>query len=140
MRAQTAMSLGSLGVLIAMSNVNDISARIDVAALIGFMLDQPWHKQCEIIPDYMPPFPRPETRPSVQVKCNGGTDHSLFLRYSKGPKQGYFWDIYGDDMDSIELAVFALSQAPAPLTVGPIVFRMQPKASPNATLLKKNSP
>ena len=117
-----------------MADLKEISARLDVTALIGFMLDQPWHQQCEIIPDYMPPFPRPDTRPSVQIKFHDGTDYPPFLRYSKGPKQGYFWDIYGDDMHSIELAVFALSQAPAPLNVGPIVFSMPLTVSPDAVL------
>lgn len=112
-----------------MADLKEISARINITALIGFMLDQPWHQQCEIIPDYMPPFPRPETRPSVQIKFHDGTDYPPFLRHSKGPKQGYFWDNYGDDMHNIELAVFALSQAPAPRNVGPIVLSMPLKVS-----------
>lgn len=105
-----------------MADLNNISTRIDAARLVALLLDEPWHAQCEIIPDYMPPSPRLDTRPSVQVRFNDGTEHPPFLRYSRGPKQGYFWDIYGEDMQTIELAVFALSQAPAPRNVGPIVF------------------
>lgn len=75
------------------------------------LLDRPWHKRCEIIPDYMPPFPSPGTKPTVQVRY----DHSLMLRYSRGPIQGYFWDIYGDDMLTVEIAIVALSRAPSPI-------------------------
>lgn len=35
-----------------------------------------------------------------------------FLRYSCGPRQGFFWDIYGDDFQTPELALLAISQAP----------------------------
>lgn len=107
-----------------MADLKEIAPLLNATTLLGFILDQPWHKQCEIIPDYMPPCPGPDTRPSVKVKFNDGTEYPPFLRYSKGPKQGYFWDIYGDDMHSIELGVFALSKAPAPRNVGPLVFRM----------------
>ena len=99
-------------------------SQMNVATLVGFLLDQPWHQRCEIIPSYMPPNPSPDTRPSVKIKFHNGTEYPPFLRYSKGPQQGYFWDIYGDDMHSIELAVFALSKAPAPRDVGPIVFHI----------------
>lgn len=37
-----------------------------------------------------------------------------FLRYSKGPMQGYFWDVYGDDFLTPELAILSLMQAPIP--------------------------
>lgn len=95
---------------------------VDARRLTMLLLDQPWHANCEIIPDYMPPYPRPETRPTVQVRYNNGTQYAPFLRYSAGPKQGFFWDIYGDDMLTIELAIVALSIAPAPVDVGPITF------------------
>ena len=92
--------------------------------LIGYLLDQPWHQKCEIILNYMPPYPTPDTRPSVQVCYNNGAEHPPYLRHSRGPLQGYFWDIYGDDMLNIELAILALSQAPAPVNVSPIVFKL----------------
>jgi hypothetical protein len=37
-----------------------------------------------------------------------------YLRYSAGPKQGHFWDAYGEDYLSPELALLALVQAPVP--------------------------
>jgi hypothetical protein len=37
-----------------------------------------------------------------------------FLRYSQGPHQCHFWDVYGEDYQSPELALLALLQAPAP--------------------------
>ena len=36
------------------------------------------------------------------------------LRHSRGPVQGYLWDIYGDDFQSLGIALLALSQAPEP--------------------------
>lgn len=98
--------------------------------LVGLLLDEQWHGKCEIISDYMPPFPGKDTRPSVQVRYNDGTKYPPFLRYSKGPKQGFFWDIYGDDMQCVELAVIALSKAPYPRGVGPITFTI-PLRQPN---------
>lgn len=95
---------------------------IDGNALMDLLLDEPWHSRCEIIPEYMPPYPNPSTRPSLQVRYNDGSEYPPFLRYSNGPKQGFFWDIYGEDMKTIALAVLALSQAPAPRNVGPITF------------------
>lgn len=36
------------------------------------------------------------------------------MRYSKGPGQGFFWDVYGDHMLNVTMAVLALSQAHRP--------------------------
>ena len=119
-----------------MADLNEIATRIDATALMGMLLDEQWHQKCEIIPDYMPPSPQPDTRPSVKIRFNDGTEYAPFLRYSHGPKQGYFWDIYGDYMHSIELAVFALSQAPAPRSVGPIVFHIPFPGTSDATAQK----
>lgn len=96
---------------------------VNLAKLISLILDQSWHAQCEIIPDYMPPYPDSTTRLSVQVRYNNGTEYPPFLRYSCGPKQCFFWDIYGDDMQSVELAIIALSNAPYPRSVAPIVVK-----------------
>lgn len=37
-----------------------------------------------------------------------------WLRYSKGPRQGHFWDICGDDYQTAELALVALLEADPP--------------------------
>jgi hypothetical protein len=95
---------------------------LDGNALMDLLLDEPWHSRCEIIPDYMPPYPNSSTRPSFQVRYNDGSEYMPYLRYSLGPKQGFFWDIYGEDMKTYALAILALSQAPAPRNVGPITF------------------
>lgn len=97
--------------------------------LVGLLLDQGWHAQCEIVPDYMPPHPYQHTRPRVVVRHNNGTDYPAFLRYSCGPQQGFFWDIYGDDMQSVELAIVALSKAPYPRGVAPIIVRFPVRAN-----------
>jgi hypothetical protein len=81
--------------------------------LIELLLDQKWQRECVIIPDYMPPYPHADTRPSVVVKYPNEFE-DVFLRYSQGPHQGYFWDIFGDDLMTIELAIFALHKAPIP--------------------------
>jgi len=85
-----------------------------IKKLIELLLDQRWHKECEIIPDYMPPYPNADTKPTVVVKYPN-KHKGTFLRYSCGPKQGFFWDTYGDNMMSVELAIIALSKAPIPL-------------------------
>ena len=58
----------------------------------------------------MPPFPTKDTKPRCVVAYRGS-----FLRYMGGPIASYFWDLYGDDMYTPELALLALSRAPSPL-------------------------
>jgi len=95
---------------------------VDASKLVSLILDETWHEKCEIILDYMPKYPREETRPTVQIRYNDGSEYPPMLRYSRGPKQGFFWDMYGEDMQSVELAILALAQAPTPRYVGPITF------------------
>lgn len=96
-------------------------AQFDPRKLVNLLLDQHWMHECKIIPDYMPPHPREDTRPTCQVKYvyEDGTDTGL--RYSKGPFQGYFWDSYGDDFHSPELALVALSRSPPPPRVKVVI-------------------
>ena len=68
----------------------------------------PW-AQYEILVGYMPPYPQPETTPSVVIRH---TPCGCFLRYSKGPQTGTFWDLYGDDFLHEELALVELANAP----------------------------
>ena len=68
-----------------------------------------WRKLAQIVPDFMPRFPDKHTRPTCVVKLGDS-----YLRYSKGPRQGYFWDMYGDDFLSPSIALLALSRAPVP--------------------------
>lgn len=97
----------------------------DLQKLINYLLDQTWQRKCEIIPDYMPPHPAKNTIPTVQIKFDDESEYPPFLRYSAGPRQGFFWDIYGDDFQEIELAIIAISKAPTPVNVGPIIFKMK---------------
>jgi hypothetical protein len=77
--------------------------------------EKSWINECIIIPGYMPPNPSEDTRSSVVVKMiRKGLGNALFLRHSKGPLQGYFWDMYGSDMHSPELALYALLNSPQP--------------------------
>ncbi len=107
-----------------------LGAVVDSGKLVELLLDQHWHKGCEIIDGYMPPYPGPETRPTVVVRC---PSMGAFLRHSHGPLQCYFWDIYGDDMHSVELALLALSRAPSPRNCNPVTFTIPLKA-PNAEI------
>lgn len=67
-------------------------------------VELPWHKDCEIIK-----IPGHYINPKIVVKYK-----DVFLRYSRGPRQGHFWDIYGEDYQTEELAQLAISQAPEP--------------------------
>lgn len=106
----------------------ELGAAVDAKKLIEVMFDQRWHRDCEFIDGYMPPYPGKDTRPTCVVRYK---PFGCFLRYSKGPRQGFFWDIYGDDMQTIELAVVALASAPAPRDCRPITFTF-PLEAPNA--------
>lgn len=107
----------------------------DVEKLVRCMLNQRWHTECEIVSDYMPPYPYKDTRPKVVVMFPNQFE-KVFLRYSCGPAQGFFWDIYGDDMQSVELAILALSQAPVPLNFR----RLESHIELKFPLKKKESP
>lgn len=85
------------------------ASKLDTQKLVNLLLTQVWQHHCEIIPDYMPPFPREDTQPTCVIKHG-----EQFLRYSNGPLQGFFWDMYGDDFHSPELAIVALSQCQPP--------------------------
>lgn len=74
-----------------------------------YMWNSWWQARVEIIPDWMPNFPGPDTKPKLVVRYG-----ESYLRYSAGPKQGFFWDIYPDAMHSEELAIIAVSGAPTP--------------------------
>lgn len=89
-------------------------AQFNLSKLINRLLTQHWMHECQIVPDYTPPFPREDTRPTCRVRYVYENGEATYLRYSKGPLQGYFWDLYGDDMHSPELALIAISNSPAP--------------------------
>lgn len=98
--------------------VNNMDASMfDAQRLLNSILPNVWQRHAEIIPDYLPPFPSPDMRPKVVVRWKDLTDPNAkyrYLRYSKGPAQGYFWDIGGEDFSTPELAAVALSMAPPP--------------------------
>lgn len=89
---------------------NETSAKH--AAFMAERIFGDWREGCEIIPEYMPPHPNADTKPRVVVRHK---DSGKFLRYSCGPKQGHFWDSYGDDYQLEALAKLALSQAREPV-------------------------
>lgn len=90
-------------------------ALFTVGALLRALLadgpgcDNMWMWDAEIVPGYMPPYPSKNTRPSCIVRYGDS-----FLRHSCGPRQGHFWDVYGDDYLTPSLALLALVEAPVP--------------------------
>ena len=98
---------------------------VNIERLLEILLTEPWHKYCEIIPKFMPKYPSENTHTRVVVRFNNGKEHMPYLRYSKGPLQGYSWDIYGDDFFDVELAILALSKAPTPVDVSPLTFKLK---------------
>lgn len=89
-------------------------AQFHMPKLLALLLTQHWMHECQIIPDYMPQFPREDTKPTCQVCFTNDGGTQWFIRYSNGPLQGYFWDIYGDDLHSPEMALIAISKSIAP--------------------------
>lgn len=92
-----------------------------VERLISTLLDtthgnrNKWWSLCEIVPAYKAPFAKEDDRPKCVVRCKAKDEQYYhFLRYSCGPGQGHFWDMYGDDYLYPELALLALVEAPIP--------------------------
>lgn len=76
-----------------------------------------WWSLADILPAYKAPHAQEGTRPKCVVRVRtttGGALYTAYLRHSAGPRQGHFWDMYGDDYLSPELALMALLQAPTP--------------------------
>lgn len=134
------------------------TSMIDKNRLIDIMLDDisgnvnAWIKLVEIVPDYVPPFPRAGDRPSIQVRClvrpdepapgpGIATSRYSYLRASgiAGWKSGgYFWDCYGTAWLTVEYAFLAVLHAPVPPgLLSPLCWNalatvvLQPAASPS---------
>lgn len=114
------------GVMPTVYSTATLGGALDTQKLVDIMLEQHWHKHCEVIDGYMPPYPGSGRAPTCVVRY---APFNCFLRYSNGPRQGFFWDIYGDDLHNVELALVALSEAPAPRDCSPITFKLPLRAS-----------
>lgn len=97
------------------------TGNINVQKLVNAMFEQHWMHECKIIPDYMPPFHGNDTRPKCVVAFTDADGGVSYLRHSNGPRQGFSWDIYGDDFIYPELAIVAIAAAIPPPRVGRIV-------------------
>lgn len=83
----------------------NIMEEATVAVFVDLLLNQNWHRECVF-----------EKKDDGQILVKYPNEHhDCYLRYSRGPLQGFFWDVYGEDMQEIELAIIALSKAPVPL-------------------------
>lgn len=81
-----------------------------VSTLLGDEAVRPglsWRRECIIVPTYMP-------KNGARPRCVVRFGEDWFLRYSAGPAQGHFWDMYGEDYLTPELAFVALINAPPP--------------------------
>ena len=96
-----------------MIKADEIGKHLDPDRMVKYLLREPWHKDCTILPDYVAPFAKDGARPKLVI-CFEFEDQKVFLRHSNGPRQGFDWDCYGDDFQQMELALIALSQAPLP--------------------------
>ena len=92
-----------------------MSTSIAFALLVALSAPQPAPSAAELA--------REEKR--LVLKFNNGKEYPPYLRFSGGAKQGFFWDVYGDDLVNTELAVIALSEAPAPVDVSPVTFTIK---------------
>jgi hypothetical protein len=109
---------------------------IHIADLLGTRhasYETAWRRDVEIIPAYVPPYPRPGDKPTCVVHYK-----DAFLRYSCGPAQGFFWDCYGDDFLNVALALRAILECPIPPERGgeAFVFRIDlplPQSEARAT-------
>ena len=82
---------------------------VDAERLVRVLLHYRWQRECESVPDYLPPYARDGDRPRCVIRYG-----QSFLRHSAGPRADAFWDCYGDDFLSPELALLALSKAAPP--------------------------
>ena len=78
-----------------------------------------WVRDCEILVSPSSEAKNSDEPPAVFIRYKAGEEYA-YLRHSKGPLQGYFWDIYGDDFQSAALATLALYSAPPPQNVDPL--------------------
>jgi len=96
--AESALPDGSLAYGILSSAFRGVVAQLDKQSSDS-------HADFEIIPEYRGPHASPETATRLVVRHKFG----LFLRHSKGPRQGHFFDTYGDDYLSRDLAEEAIA-------------------------------
>jgi len=86
-------------------NINKES--LDINLIIKELFKVGWYYECDIIVNYIQ-----LDKPICVVKHR---PRDVYLRYSKGPGTGTFWDVYGDDFLYPELALVELAKAPSPM-------------------------
>lgn len=100
--------------------------QFDLRKLVNLMLRDHWMHECTFEPYRVREGIGANSKlidvPNEWVVCytydNGET---TYLRWSHGPLQGYFWDMYGDAFHSKEVALVAISMAPAPTRVHAVI-------------------
>lgn len=100
------------------NNQSDLCTyKFDLACLVSNLLIHEWQKHCVITKTKLTGdgFGTIPLKLVVSYISNDGG--VKYLRHSKGPLLWYFWDIYGDDFLSPEVALIALSKSPPPPTV-----------------------
>ena len=84
---------------------------VDIIHLLEYLVPFKWQRECKIFQRETKNTPRGYKWVVMHVPTK------LFLRHSGGPLTGIFWDIYGDDFLSKELALVELSKAHDPNSV-----------------------
>lgn len=92
---------------------------IDLRKLVNQLLTQHWQHEC-LIELTNPRFGNLQPKLTISWAAPGATDRS-YLRHSRGPGTGTFWDVYGDDFHTPELALIQLSKAYPPPRVDCVI-------------------
>lgn len=112
--------------------------QVNTKRLIELLHNQEWHKDVEIIPDYISKGDKKKENPKqyayVAVQYNDGSEHPPCLRIMPqggtftSPNSrilnGFFWDIYGSPFGSVEEAIIAIAKAPKPYNVASQTFKL----------------
>lgn len=93
--------------------------------------DKPWLKDVDLV------YEERRDYGNVLVIRYKGRESTVYLRHSKGPRQGFGWDVYGDNMLNPALALLAIIDAPPPVNWRRVEFLLKEHAERGAPVLPK---
>lgn len=100
------------------NNSSDLCTyKFDLGRLVSNLLIHEWQRHCVISKTKLTGrgFGTIPLKLVVSYTSNDGV--VKYLRHNKGPLPWYFWDTYGDDFLSPEVALIAISKSPPPPNV-----------------------
>lgn len=86
---------------------------------------KPWLKDVDLVAEDRRDYGK------ILVVRYKGRESTVYLRHSKGPLQGFDWDVYGDNMQTPALCLLALIDAPAPVNWRRVEFLLKEHAERN---------